>query len=328
MHTAVPDDPQTLWLTTTTISGTPLTTPQDGLYNSVTVTYRSNAGAVIAGAGTAAAAGFAFGPAGGIIGGIVGGIAALPISPHIVPAQPSTIPTITDYICPSDQGPAFPDLSNVASNPPPSLVLPVAIHAADARPYASQTDAKSDTHTAAICWHILPNGAHLHDATAAPTRGSAPSAPRKPIDGDGWLYRVVAADDPSQPPKDPNQPAGTRAADYFASKTTRTDFPYSACRQVAIQITWWQALADSLQGLKKGDEPNTLSVSYGAVVADPAYVYKADVSKGATITFKPTCGANVSVSPDTSFSTNASAAVTAAEGIYKAEQTWATSKAK
>jgi hypothetical protein len=97
-----------------------------------------------------------------------------------------------------------------------------------------------------------------------------------------------------------------------------SDFPYSSCRNVVIQITWWEALQDP--------SPQTLTLN--TVIADPAYVFVANLNKGGAINFKPDCGANVSMDIDNSLSADISAIVSNTTSVYKAEQTWSSSQTR
>ena len=63
-------------------------------------------------------------------------------------------------------------------------------------------------------------------------------------------------------------------------------------------------------------------------MADPAYVMRADIKKGAVINFRPDCGATVSLTPDASGAAILNATVTATEAMYKAEQSWAAAQKK
>jgi hypothetical protein len=122
-----------------------------------------------------------------------------------------------------------------------------------------------------------------------------------------------AAVDPTKPP------AGAVATtDYFANTGSHSDFPYSSCRNVVIQITWWEELQNGSQK----------TLTYDTVIADPAYVFVANLNKGGAINFKPDCGANVSMDADNSLSADISAIVSNTTSVYKAEQTWSSSQKK
>jgi hypothetical protein len=332
VYVATPDDAKSLHLATTTVSGT-LVSGQDTLYSVVTVKYSSNATTVIAGAGSGAVTGFGIaGPYGAVAGLVIGGISSgtvpFNLTKNPVPAAP---PKVTDYICPD----ATVDLSNASDkNLRPSIVFPVAINSEGAKPISSASGIQSVKDNSLVCWHELPNAASL--GTILPQRvGSAtPASPlRQPISGDGWLYRVVAISDQNEKAPDPTQPLpgppGTMLATaYFADTDARHDFPYSSCRKVQIQITWWKDLADAIATSASGKDASPEVVNFATVAADSAFLTAADLKKGGVINFKADCGANVSMDVDSSAVADINAVVTASQNIYKAEQTWATSQKK
>lgn len=131
-------------------------------------------------------------------------------------------------------------------------------------------------------------------------------------------------DDPSKPP------VGAQTMDAFlTSKSSSQEFPYAACRQVTVEVTWWKELNDAIVAAQAaGGDPKPKVLAFPVSVADPQYVFSASVEKGGVITFQPDCGATVSITADTSNSAAINAAVTNAENIYKAEQSWEASKKK
>jgi hypothetical protein len=336
-YVAEPNDASNLWFSTTAISGVAMP-GQDSLYSQVTIKYKNNTSTIIAGAGSGAVAGFGIaGPYGAIGGFFLGGIiAAVPAAAPAVPAAAPAAPragakaSLLEYICESDK--KLVNLSNTSAPAlsSPLLYLPLTIHAVDARPIAPKPELVLPTETLAACWHTLPNTGHLDDlGIAKPVLAGVTTPPptiaRDPITGDGWLYRLVADkdDNPTQAPK-----GAISTDEYFNFNSsgvsgTHQDFPYSACRNVTLQVTWWKELADAING---HTSPKVVTVK--TVVADPAYVFKAKVKNGGVITFKPDCGANVSMDADNSGAAAINAIVTATQNIYKAEQTWASSKKK
>lgn len=317
---ATPDDSNHLYFSTTAISGVPVT-GQDTLYSQITIKYTNNTSTIIAGAGAGAVTGFGIaGPYGAAAGFIVAGAGGFF-------RAAATPPSLKEYICPNEPV----DLSDAsAATLKPLLYLPLTINAADARPLAPTQDLvlpETEKTPAAACWHTLPNAGHLGDVSPDFTDAHRPArnSPRVPVGGDGWLYRLVAAvgDDPTQAPK-----GATPTEEYFSSSDARQDFPYSACRNVTLQMTWWKDLSDAIARVNKGQPAKLMVVTFHTVIADPDFVFTAKVKKGGVINFKPDCGANVSLTADASISAAINAAVTATQNIFKAEQTWASSQKK
>jgi hypothetical protein len=324
-YIATPHDAKYLYLTSTTLSGATVS-GQSLLYSQVTVTYKNNAPAIIAGVGTGAVSGFGVaGPAGAILGGVVGGLIAAPVNgpPNGENQQPFTI---ANYIC------VDPDSKNAeinaskfgTANLPLELYLPVTIAAAQGRPYANQADlSKTDTTIgASTCWHAFPNNHELNQAVLRKAQNTpqAPTGPRAPEPGDGWLFRLVSTTDPNNPPP------GAELMSYYLSHSSGNDFPYSSCRHAKLQITYWTELAKAVQEVNAHTKASVDVVEFDTIVADPEYVYYADVSKGGIINFKADCGANVSMAADTSVMAAINATVTTTQSIYKAEQTWEAGK--
>jgi hypothetical protein len=319
IYVATPDDGSHLYFSTTTISGTNVT-GQDTLYTQVTIKYTNNASSVIAGAGSGAVTGFGIaGPYGGIAGLILGGGAAVAAARGL--PQPNTI-ALANYVC----GGETVDLTHTSiTNVTPAVYFPLTVKGPSARPFAPTLNADSPQTAPSACWHALPNTQSLGSAVPVAignTLGSGP--PRDPVAGDGWLYRFVAMSDVSKPPLGA-QPMSA----FLNSKDSSQQFPYTACRDVTIEITWWKELNDAISAAQtSGGDPKPRVLAFPASVADPNYVFVASVKKGGVITFKPDCGATVSITPDTSNVAAISAAVTNAENIYKAEQSWEASKKK
>lgn len=318
VYLAVPDDRANHHLSTTTITGAPVA-GTDALYTSVTVGYADNSAKVIASAASGASTGFGIaGPFGAAAGLALGGLQAVASVGGAAQgeAEPPR-PALTDYLCKDVDV----DLKAAdASLPKPYLTLPVTIAPATARPFASADVVQSFAFAPSLCWHALPNATQvgvvrLSAADAPFFFGPAPA--RKPVKGDGWLYRIVSATDPSAAP-----PGATSAAAYFAAKGPHHDFPYSACRKVVVQVTWWKELAEAVDRVSPGADPKPRVVSFRTVVADPDFVNVADVRKGGVITFKPDCGAYVAAAVDTSAGADITAAVNAAQTILAAEQAW------
>jgi hypothetical protein len=318
VYVAAPDDGSHWYLTTTSISGTAIT-GQDALYSQVTIKYTNNASSVIAGAGSGAVTGFGIaGPYGGVAGLIIGAAGAAASVTH-GPAHPDaeTLRWAT-YLC--NNQPV--DLTNLESNSKltPAIYLPLTIKGTDSRPFAPTLNV--DPPTSSTCWHSLPNAQSLGSAVPVVVGDSPVDAQRQPQPGDGWLYRFVAMDDPTK------QPSGATTMDMFlSSKDQSHGFPYSSCRKVTIEVTWWKELNDAITAANPPvGVPKPRVLAFEASVADPGYVYIASVEKGGVINFKPDCGAIVSTTIDTSNVAAISAAVTNAENVYKAEQSWEASK--
>ena len=120
-----------------------------------------------------------------------------------------------------------------------------------------------------------------------------------------------------------------RADEYFSYNGVRQDFPYSACRKVTLQVTWWKELADAIKQKNENNTNPTINVvTFDTIVADPDYVYLAKVKKGGVINFKADCGANVSMTADHSYHATIDAIVNATLQIYRAEQTWSNNQKK
>jgi len=210
----------------------------------------------------------------------------------------------------------------------PSISFPVAIKETGADQFAPSSEINAVSLPAAnaaqsACWHVLPNMV----GSARPINSIGAKAPRTNLAaGDGWLYRVVAADTDLT-----IAPPGSAAAavDAYFATSPRQDFPYSSCRKVTLQITWWQELATAIAKAKaSGTATNPGILTYDVSVADPRFVAIAHLKKGGAVNFRPDCGANVSADPDASSGATLNAAVTSAESIYKAEQTWSGTQKK
>ena len=317
VYLAVPADASHFHLTSTTLTGTPVA-GQDALYSSITVGYADNTSKIIAGAGTGASTGFGIaGPYGAAVGFVLGGFAATRVGAYPGEVEPKR-PTLQDYLC-KDVDVDFGRAGAVLAQP--FVSLPVTLRPDAGRPFASTAQVQGTDYVPALCWHALPNAAEIGRVRLAPVN-AMPFDLEHPglhaaAQGDGWLYRFVEAGDPNAPP-----PGAVTAADYFRAAGPRHDFPYSACRKVALQITWWEELAAAVDRISPGEDPKPRAVSFGTVVADPAFVNVADVRKGGVITFKPDCGAYVSQSVDTSYGASINAAVSATQTIVAAEQAW------
>ena len=320
-YLAVPADGHNLNLTTTTISGVPIT-GQDALYSTVTVKYKSNAATVINGATTGAVTGFGLGgPYGAAIGFVLGAATATINEADVNKKAP---PALEQYICKKD-------LENVAFNASnlqglqPSLYLPVTIAGSDVREYPTQTDIDNAQRTSveSACWHLVKNTHHLGSVTITPATGLAPSStPRLPEDGDGWLIRVVI-DTASK-----DAPPGTmKATEFLDSPEVRQGFPVPICRKVKVQLTWWSELNQAIEaGAARQIRPRL--VEFDSVAADPDYVTVAELRKGGTVSFRPSCGAYVSMDLDASAGANLNALINSTVNLYKAEQTWENSRKK
>jgi hypothetical protein len=313
---ASPDDSVNLWLTTTAISGTPIQ-GQDTLYSTITIKFTSNVSTIVSGAASGAAAGFGVGgPYGAAAGFLLSGIAAA------VPQAPQAPPPLDflNYLCPNQPV----DLSDARTTlHKPTISFPIVIDSADAEPLAPESqliDVDPPSKTPAGCWHAVPNATAI--GVPRPVGTQAAQGMRGAVAGDGWLYRLVARD------SDPTAaPAGAMTTDEFFNGKSRQEFPYSACRKVTMQVTWWKELEDAIAGAN-GGRPQPKVVTFDTVVADPKYVAIAYVRKGGAINFKADCGATVLMDADTSGGAILNSLVTAAQNIYKAEQTWASGQKK
>lgn len=324
IYIAKPGDSSSLDFATTAISGTALV-GQDGLYSSITVSYTNNTAAIIAAGATASATAFGIGgpyaAAAGFLLGAAGAVTTFtPRADHpLVAARPRFI----GYMCANEPI----DVSGAPSTralKTPALFLPLTILAAEARPFATRSDLNAlnvPGPKGTGCWHALPNASLLGLAKPLTLGKAAPEGPRTTLEpGDGWLYRVVAID-----PADPSAaPTGSVAAnDFFGDYSGRhRDFPLSSCRKMMLQITWWQDIEDAINRAWSQQKPTPRVVAYRVIVADPNFVTRANLKKGGSINFKPDCGANVSISPDTSTGAILGQIVNATETIYSAEQTW------
>jgi hypothetical protein len=302
-------------LATTAISGTVIS-GQDALYSVVTIKVTSKTASVVTAAGTGAATGFGIGgPYGAVLGGALGVGSALlgsgsGTATTAGSTQSATPYALAPYICSGE----YVGLSNMATNPAPEIQFPIVLKPTPEQlaPASENTKLSSPKDVPAACWRMLPNTIALAIPTALAT---SDNTNRPASSGDGWLFRFVASDDVTQAPK------GTEsAADFFTGKDSQSaqEFPYSSCRKTTLQVVWWNELNDAIA---HGGAPRVLK--YTLNVADPRFVNTAQVKKGGVINFKSDCGANVSITPDTSTGPILNAVVTQGEAVYKAEQTWA-----
>jgi hypothetical protein len=320
IYVATPHDISHLNFSTTSISGTAIA-GQDTLYSQVTIKYTNNAGTIVAAAGSAAVTGFGIaGPIGGVAGAIVGAGGAIGGGAAHGANRPAPNP-VAGYIC---AGEAVDLTASSMATMAPAIYFPMTIKGASGRPFAGSLDADSPTTTPSACWHELPNVQALGEAVpvviGAPT---VTSSQREPRSGDGWLFRFVSMDDLTK------LPAGAESmSDFLASKDSSQQFPYTLCRKVVIQVTWWKELAEAIAATKGSGDPMPRIVQYNGTMSDPNYVSIAAVKKGGAINFRADCGATVSTTVDSSNVAAISTAVTNTENIYKAEQTWESGQAK
>jgi hypothetical protein len=320
VYVASPADDANLRFVTTTVSGTAVS-GQDTLYSSITVKYQSNTASILNAAGTGAtSAGAIFGPYGFVLGGLAGGVGGALGNPGAA-AVGTGGPSVDAYLCKGDP------VSYGAAPPKMSLYLPAVLGADQLRngdqfrhlmPAEKEATIAKTSDDPEACWNSLPNAGHLADAPVNVIGAAAPSTARAAIDGDGWLYRVVAVDNAAALSAGPK--SAVKRSDYFSEKGARHDFPYTVCRKAHLQLTWWKELSDAVNGSSATGKPKI--VSYDIVLADPAYLMKADVTKGAVINFRADCGATVATTPDTSNAAIINAIVSNTESIYKSEQTW------
>lgn len=326
VYVASPDTSSSFGFSSTAISGTPIT-GQDALYSVVTVNYTNNTASVITAAGTGAAAGFGIGgPYGAAAGFLLSAAQAAAGDTNFLSLRSTPQPTtqvpkpdvLGPYIC-QNESVSLANADIAVGTKTPSAFFPVTISVpATSLPLAPKSQLTAVDLPSTIksaCWHVLPNGGLL--GSAQEIDQAASTAPRTKLSaGDGWLYRVVENDgtDPS------SAPAGTIPVQNYFNGKSRQDFPYSSCRSATLQITWWQELANAVSASPTKPKPRILPFQVN--IADPNYVSPALLTKGGAINFKPDCGANVSSTPDNSTSGILNASVTAAESIYKAEQTW------
>jgi hypothetical protein len=315
LYVAKPSDPLSS-LSSTKLSAQPVT-GSEVLYKQITVSHANNAPAVISAVGSGAAAGFALGgPPGAIVGGLIGGVVTASQSKGVTVSGAPPPPVWQDALCTGDRD-RFSQESAKWLALKPSLAFPFVIDTEHARPFAA-IDAQTSTD---VCWRFLPNNLHLLDAVTeagAPTGGD-------PQLGDGWLYRIVKTGGPQEPGT-----SGLAAAAYFASRDSRDDFPVSACQIVTLEITWWQQVKDALENAAAGKErPNPYLLKFpGMKIADPSSVRAVKLPDGGVITFNPDCGAFVTVTGPASYAEVFTAAITQAQAVLKAQQTWEASQAK
>lgn len=336
-YVATPDDSGNLLLSKTAISGTAVT-GQDSLYTTVTVKYTNNTAAVITSAGTAAVTGFGVAGPYGAVGGFFLGAATGILSAGSAPGAMNPHDLLSSYICDNDAKSL--DVTHLypasATAPKPSLIFPITIavetrhtKAGDLHVLAPSLQRKQvnlPSQYPDACWHTLPNSSNLGIATPVVIGAISSTKPRDLKLGDGWLYRVVELNDATE---DVAKANALPIEQYFADTTARSNFPYSLCRKVIVQVTWWRAFYDAVAAVgTPGALPNVPIVQFETKTSDSRYVQLAMVDKGGVINFHADCGANVTTTVDNSTMASISAAVTQAENIYKAELSYEASLKK
>ena len=205
---------------------------------------------------------------------------------------------------------------SLANLPGPALALPVVIDFSQAivgdRKLALAKGAKE----AGGCWRPIPNNFGLGTPDLSERQATPPGESSWPVKGDGWFFRVVAAD-PATTKDVVTPPLGSvPATEYFSKIGSMTSFPYSSCRKVDLQVTWLTELTKVMM-----DQTQKLRyIAYkNMTVADPSYVSLAKVPDGGIITYHSDCGANVVVNASAGFLADVSAALTEAQALLKAQ---------
>lgn len=325
IYIAMPSDARNLYFTTTTITGK-LAPGEDTLYTQISMTYKNNAGTIITDAGTGAVTGFGVaGPYGALAGFVIGGalsagtdkgantthLDAPFVLPGFIPLDPFLCEKSKSKI--SFINPTGPALA-------PALFLPLSIAGADARPISTSSSLPvANNADSKTCWNLLPNTGFLNDELSEPLKaGESPATTIRPAQlGDGWIYRFVSENPAATTQKNLGGET-TTTTDFFSSNTEQKGFPYSSCRKVLMQVTWWTEVT------KTENQPRV--ITFKTSLADPEQVNTASLDKGGVINFKADCGANVSTTADTSNIATINAAMTAAKSIYDAQKAWKKSK--
>jgi hypothetical protein len=254
------------------------------------VSVTDNSAKMITGAGTGATSGAAFGPwgiAGGAILGAIGGMRA--------EGGPPAIPVA--ILCTKDQA---------NFNPPnsPELQLPASIDTTPALPASGQPVLNplqdGDTTIAAAvatagtrCWHQLPYVGKNPGATSA----------------SGWLYRLSVI----------RRPTGLmHMADYMASKSASTQFPYNACELAELDLVWWGSIKNQGWTTASQVAPDKSFFVRVTVLDD---LQTMTLPQSGAIKLGPICGATLAATPYTgaSASDELSALASFAEAIEKLE---------
>lgn len=334
IYAAEPDDIAHLNFTTTAISGVPVP-DQDGLYTAITVKYSNNTASIISEAAMGASAGLTLGGSLGL--GI--GLVLIPVENAVstnrlgVVVHP-TADTIKNYICNGAH-------VNLSENLKPTLFLPLTIAGADARPYSPTADVLEGS-AASSCWRPLPNSGHLNEAQykilsakEVEEQKQEAAKPHEPTEGDGWFYRFVDADENGRPVERKLLQDEMAADDYFKFNGSRSDFPYSSCRKVQLQITWWKDLASGVFQAETAEFlqnaktlPEVGIVSFPATMATPSIVKLAFVKHGGVVNFKKDCGAIVAMTGDLSKTSAINASIKAAQDLHSAQEAWNKSQSK
>jgi hypothetical protein len=295
---------------------------QPPLYSSIAIKYSNNTNKIISNASSAAISGFELaGPGGAVIGLLLGALDTTFLTPKsvLLGYTPPLGSYLSGFIC---KGEDITFSSATESNLMPMISFPITVRASDAMPISTKDEVNSDPSN---CWHTLPNNVSRNTMLKPNQIGIANSEKkvRNPVNGDGWLYRLVATDDPSKPPQ-----GAIKREDFFNPNKfdNRQKFPYSSCRNVKMEITWWKDLAQSIKDTKAGEKPHPSAIRFDAVINDSNFVSVANVEKGGIINFNSDCGANVTSIGDQSNASTFSVIVVNSLNLYEAQKAWENEK--
>lgn len=326
------------------LSTTPTTT-DPLLTTSVTVSYTDNRKQYFTNIGTAAAAGFVFGPAGAIAGGIIA--AGIPVltQPQVLPGA-GAHDLYLSLICPDD-APYWDDataqqIKAVSLNLPVTLPLvPDGDSAEKSNPLLADNDPTN-------CWHPLPKvptewKASLPNRTAATGTVTRDPAKFSALTKDlttGWLYRFVAPEafapqfggstinDAHSPLANMAIPSGSS----FAISAKTSLLPVTPCETAVLELIWWGAAESQLEQHFKGTKPTGTDIQkypldYAASppmqVANPHFVQPLTLPKGGAINFGTVCGATVSYTNSAgTLDQNLEALISAASAIKTAQEAY------
>lgn len=293
--------------------------------STVTVTYTDNRKQYLTDIGTAAAAGYAFGPEGALIAGLGTAalepfalegklaIAPIPGAPQ-APPPPAITPLYLNLICERDMQYWDPTKAPLPAKGAPKLTLPVTLSLTDDRTSLADTNPVMAADNTANCWHPVPQaGGEWNNAPAAGAGVSSRAAVRRSLTT-GWLYRYVKMGRaPSQMgtvkttkffAELANQTSDTKTGDEanFAVTTDLPQLPTTPCETAGVELIWY---ADAEGQLTKGLKPSPTvadvqgfalqaATSQPMQIANPYYVQPVSLPRGGAVNFGSVCGATVS----------------------------------